>query len=203
MISMIALMHTSPDEIHAIPYNRACDRLRRDIAFLQHRVAPTVVPPPGDPILPEHDPLLDALSFYLMADGRVVSYAAVAHKQIKHGDETFWIAGLSCVATDPDYQGRGLGSRTVAAATCYIEHSTTDIGIFTCDPPLIGFYARAGAWLVAPDVILIGSCHEGALSSTSLRKVVLMRLFSAKAQAAAAQLRQTTIDLDLPVGQFL
>jgi len=146
---------------------------------------------------------LDALSFYLVAHGRVVSYAAVVHKQIRHGDATFWIAGLSCVATDPDYQGRGLGSRIVGAATRCIEHSTTDIGIFTCDPPLAAFYARAGAWPVAPDVVLIGSRHDGALSSVSLRKVVLMRLFSAKAQAAVGQLRQTTIDLDLPLGQFL
>jgi hypothetical protein len=30
-----------------------------------------------------------------------------------------------------------------------------------------------------------------------------MRLFSAKAHAASARLRQTTINLDLPVGQFL
>jgi len=33
--------------------------------------------------------------------------------------------------------------------------------------------------------------------------VVLMRLFSAKAQAAAARLCRTTINLDLPLGQFL
>jgi GNAT superfamily N-acetyltransferase len=200
---MTSPVHTSSDEIHAIPYNRACDTLRRDIALLQHRVATTAGPPPADPIPPEHDPMLEALSFYLMADSRVVSYAAVVHKQIKHGNETFWIAGLSCVATDPDYQGRGLGSRTVGAATHYIEHSTTDIGIFTCDPPLASFYARAGAWPVVPDVILIGSRHDGALSSVSLQKVVLMRLFSAQAYAAAARLRQTTINLDLPVGQFL
>jgi GNAT superfamily N-acetyltransferase len=200
---MTAPVPTRPDEIHAIPYNRACDTLRRDIALLQHRVAPTAGPPPGDSSPPEHDPLLDALSFYLVADSRVVSYAAVVHKQIKHGHETFWIGGLSCVATDPDYQGRGLGSRTVGAATRYIEHSTIDIGIFTCDPPLAGFYARAGAWPVVPDVIVIGSRQEGALSSIALQKVVLMRLFSAKAQAAVAGLRQTTINLDLPVGQFL
>lgn len=192
-----------PGEILVIPYNRACDALRRDIALLQHRVAPTVVPPPGDSVPPEHDPALDALSFCLMIDNRVVSYAAVVHKQIQHGFETFWIAGLSCVATDPAYQRRGLGSRIVGVATRYIERSTTDIGIFTRDPALAGFYARAGAWPVAPDVIVIGSRHEGALSSISLQKVVLMRLFSAKARAAAAQLRQTTINLDLPVGQFL
>ena len=196
-------MPTTSDEIHAIPYNRAHEPLRRDIALLQYRAAPTAGPPPSDPIPPEHDPVLEALSFYLMAENRVVSYAAVVHKQIAHGDDTFWIAGLSCVATDPDYQGRGLGTRTVGAATRYIEHSTIDIGIFTCDPPLARFYARAGAWPVAPEVILIGSRHAEALNSVSLQKVVLMRLFSAKAQAAANQLRRTTINLDLPVGQFL
>ena len=200
---MTAPRLTSPDEIHAIPYNRACDTLRHHIALLQHRVAPTATPPPADPIPPRHDPLLDALSFYLMAESRVVSYAAVVHLQIRHADETFWIAGLSCVATDPTFQGRGLGSRTVGAATRYIEHSTTDIGLFTCDPPLARFYAQAGTWPVAPEVILIGSHDQRAFSSISLGKVVLLRLFSAKAQAAAARLRQTTINLDLPVGQFL
>lgn len=200
---MAAPGHTGSDEIHVIPYNCACDALRYEIALLQHRVAPTAVPPPGDSIPPEHDPSLDALSFYLVANNRVVSYAAVVHKQIQHGPETFWIAGLSCVATDPAYQGRGLGTRIVGAATRYIEQSTTDIGIFTCDPALAGFYARAGAWPVAPDVVVIGSRHEGALSSISLQKVVLMRLFSAKARAVTAQLRQTTINLDLPAGQFL
>jgi predicted N-acetyltransferase YhbS len=191
------------DEIHAIAYNRAGDALRRQIALLQHRVAPTLSPPPADPIPPEHDPLLDALSFYLTAEPSIISYAAVVYKQIEHDAATFWIAGLSCVATDPDYQGRGLGTRVVAAATRSIEHSTIDIGIFTCDPPLAAFYARAGAWPIARDVILIGSAHDGALSSAALGKVVLMRLFSAKARAAADRLRRTTINLDLPLGQFL
>ncbi|HET9221901.1 MAG TPA: GNAT family N-acetyltransferase [Roseiflexaceae bacterium] len=189
-------------EIQAIPYNRANASLRYAIALLQHRVAPTAVPPPGDPIPPEHDPMLDALSFYLLADSRLVSYAAILHKQITHGHATFWIAGLSCVATDPEYQGQGLGSRVVGAATRYIEQNTIDFGIFTCDPPLAGFYWRAGAWAVVEDVVLIGGHDEGALTSVSLQKVVLMRLFSAKAQAAASQLRQTVIDLGLPPGQF-
>ena len=200
---MAAPVYATSNEIHAIPYNRAGDALRRGIACLQYRAAPAAGPPPSDPIPPEHDPVLEALAFYLIADSQIVSYAAVVYKQIIHADTTFWIAGLSCVATDPDYQHQGLASRVVGAATSSIEQSATDIGIFTCDPPLAGFYARAGAWPVVPDVTLIGSRHDGALSSVSLQKVVLMRLFSGKAQAAAAQLRQTVINLDLPVGQFL
>jgi GNAT superfamily N-acetyltransferase len=196
-------MGTNLGEIHAIPYNRAGAALRREIAHLQYRAAPTADPPPDDPIPPEHDPLLDALSFYLVADSRIVSYAAIVYKQIAHAGTTFWIAGLSCVATDPAYQHQGLGSRVVGAATRSIQQSTSDIGIFTCDPPLAGFYARAGAWPVVPDIALVGSRDGGALSNIALQKVVLMRLLSAKAQAAAAQLRQTTLSLDLPVGQFL
>jgi hypothetical protein len=115
----------------------------------------------------------------------------------------FKIAGLSSVATDRDYQGRGFGLRTVAAATRWIEQSDTDFGIFTNDPPLADFYIRAGSWPVVPDVVLIGSRDEGALCSAALQKVVLMRLFSAEARAAASKLRCTTIDLDFPVGQFL
>jgi len=199
---MFDLSSAGPDAIHAIAYSRAGAPLRRAIALLQYRVAPDAGPPPGDTIPPEHDPLLEAMSFYLVADGRLVSYAAVVHQQIAHGGDSLRLAGLSCVATDPDYQRRGLGARTVAAATRCIAHSDADIGIFTCDPPLAAFYARAGGWPAAPDVLLIGSRHTGALTSAALGKVVLMRLLSAKAQAMAAALHQTTIDLDLPVGQF-
>ena len=113
------------------------------------------------------------------------------------------MAGLSCVATDPNFQARGFGLRTVAAATRWIEQSPVDFGIFTCDPPLAYFYARAGAWPVVKDVVLIGSRDDGALRSDLLGKAVLMRLFSAKARAAASTLSHTVIDLGLPVGHFL
>jgi GNAT superfamily N-acetyltransferase len=189
--------------VHALPYSRAGEALRREIAWLQHRAAPELSPPPGNSIAPEHDPALDALSFYLRLDERVVSYAAVVHVPIVHASEPYLVAGLSCVATDPAYQRRGLGSRVVAAATRAILDSTADIGLFTCDPPLVAFYARAGDWRPAPGIILLGNRLPGALSSTTLGKAVLMRLVSARAQAAAASLETATISLDLPSGQFL
>ncbi|MBP5141341.1 GNAT family N-acetyltransferase, partial [Pseudomonas chlororaphis] len=43
----------------------------------------------------------------------------------------------------------------------------------------------------------------GALRSDTLGKVVLLRLFSAKARAAASALAGGVIDLGLPDGQFL
>ncbi|MBM7110976.1 hypothetical protein SAM19_04396 [Brevibacillus laterosporus] len=191
------------DTIHSIYYNQASDTLRREIALMLHLVWPDVCPIPGETIPAAHDAVLDARSFYSYIDGRLVSYAGVVHKTIKHNKQTFNIAGLSCVATHPDYQNRGLGLRTVAAATRWIEQSDTDFGIFTCKPTLAYFYNHAGDWSVVPDVELIGSRDEGALSSESLQVVVLMRLFSAKARAYESMLRHTTIDLALPIGDFL
>lgn len=191
------------DFVQSIPYNRAPPALRREMDLLQHRAQPDIGSMPNDAPTSLHDATLQALSFYCHADGKMVSYAGVVSKTIRHGGQTFDIAGLSCVATDRDYQGRGFGLRTVAAATGWLERSNKDFGIFTCDPRLARFYARAGAWPVVPDVVLIGSRDEGALCSVSLQKVVLMRLFSAKAHGAAASLANTTIDLGLPIGQFL
>ena len=200
--AVLGHMLAHADEIHVIPYNRACDVLRWDVAMLQHRAAPGFSSRPAKPVPPEHDPTLDPLAFYLLAESRVVSYAAVLHKQVACDGETLGIAGLSCVATDPVYQRHGLGSRVVASATRYLEHSTIDMGIFTCDPGLRPFYERAGGWLAMPGVVLVGGSDEGGPSSVTLQKVVLMRLFSAKARDAADRLSRATINLDLPPGQF-
>lgn len=200
---MILLPTLESYTVDAIAYNRASDALRREFASLQHRVYPEHESKPDAADAPLHDPVFDCLSFYICAKGRVVSYAAVAMKTITHVGETFEIAGLSCVMTDPAHQGRGLGLRTVAAASRFMKRSNLDFGIFTCDPPLAGFYAQAGEWQIMPNVVLVGGHHEDALRSDSLKKVVLMRLFSDKAVAAAAALANTTINLDLPPGQFL
>ncbi|KEO80907.1 GNAT family N-acetyltransferase [Tumebacillus flagellatus] len=192
------------DTVQSICYNYASDALRREIALLLHRIWPDDSLMTCGTIPTTHDETLNARSFLSYVDGQLVSYAGVVHKTINHSGQTFNIAGLSCVATDPDYHGQGFGMRTVAAATRWIgEPGDTDIGLFTCEPSLAYFYKRAGDWPVVPDVKLIGSCDEGALSSDSLQVVVLMRLFSAKAHAYESMLRHTTIDLDLPVGKFL
>ena len=84
-----------------------------------------------------------------------------------------------------------------------VPTNVTEAEALSCDPPLASFYARAGAWAVVKDVVLIGSRDVGALRSDLLGKAVLMRLFSAKARAAASTLSHAMIDLDLPVGHFL
>ncbi|MFP5114064.1 GNAT family N-acetyltransferase [Bacillaceae bacterium C204] len=190
--------------VQSIYYNQAPETLQREIAIMLHQVWPDACPMPGAKILEAHDKELNARSFYSYIDGKLVSYAGVVHKTIKHNGQTFNIGGLSSVATDPEYHGQGLGLRIVAAATQWIEKQRDiDFGIFTCNPSLTSFYTRAGAWPVVTDVVLIGSRDEDALSSESLDVVVLMRLFSEKAKAYESILRHTTINLDFPVGQFL
>jgi GNAT superfamily N-acetyltransferase len=189
--------------IQSVPYNEAPELLRLQFALLSHRANPGTRSASTDAAPVLHDPALDTMSFYASLDGEIVSYAAVIRKTISHGGQTYTLGGLSWVATDPDYRRRGFGSLTVSTATRWMECSDLDIGLFSCDPPLASFYARAGAWPVVEGVVLIGSRHAGALRSDTLGKVVLMRLFSAKANVNASTLRHTTIDLDLPVGQFL
>ncbi|WDH25788.1 GNAT family N-acetyltransferase [Pseudomonas chlororaphis] len=203
---MTDLRPTEPGAVDAIAYQRASSALQRAFALLQQRVYPEPDAPEDAEDAedaPLHAPVFDTFSFYICAPDRVLSYAAVAMKTIEHAGHTFDIAGLSCVMTDPACQGQGLGLRTVAAATRCMEHSNLDIGVFTCDPPLARFYARAGGWPIAPDVVLIGNRHEMALRSDTLGKVVLLRLFSPKAIAAASVLTHGVIDLALPDGQFL
>jgi hypothetical protein len=187
-----------PLDVETLPYADAPAALRCAIATLQAHAYGG-----EDDGAPLHDPALNARSFFIRRDERVVSYAGVVVKDIQHGGQRFSLAGLACVATDPDLLRLGLGGRVVSADRQHFAHSGVDLGVFTCAPQLAPFYAAAGGWPVAPDVTLIGSAADGALSSAALGVVVLLRLYSQRAQTAAATLLHGTIDLDLPLGQFL
>lgn len=118
------------DTVQTIYYNHASDVLRRDIAVMLSLVWPDVCPMPGETIPDAHDPALHTHSFYSYSNSRLVSYTGVVRKTIKHSGQTFNI-GLSCVSTHPDYRGRGLGLRTVATATRWIEEQADiDFGLF-------------------------------------------------------------------------
>lgn len=193
---------TTDSSVQSSHYNTASGALRREIALLQERAYGPGEPPGDGHVPPLHDPRLRAQSFYMRVDGRMVSYAAVVTTTLRCGHQTFVASGLSCVATDPAYQRQGLATLVVSAATEHLVRSGIDLGVFTCAPELAGFYAGAGGWSVAPEAVLIGSRANGALTSTALGVVVLLRLLSARAQAAEELLRRGTLDLGLPVGEF-
>lgn len=188
--------------IQRLPYADASESLRREIGHLQELAyGPT---DSGEETSSQllHDLALDPQSFVLRQDGRMLSYAGVVTTTIRHDGVEYRASGLSCVATDPDYARQGNASRVVSAATDDIAASGVDLGVFTCAPALVRLYATAGNWEPTPGVVLIGSRDPVALTSTSLGVVVLMRLFSKRAIANAAALREGTIDLNLPVGEF-
>lgn len=190
--------------IQSINYNQAPNTLKHDIAALLHQIWPDHSSRPGEIIPDAHEKEFNAHSFYSYIDRKLVSYVGVVHQTIKHHGQAFNLAGLSCVATHPDYRSQGLGTRTVIAATQWMENQKDiDFGIFTCDPVLSSFYHRAGAWNIVPDVVLIESEDKDALSSEYLDVVVLMRLFTEKSRKYKSILRHTTINLDFPKGQFL
>ncbi|QWG28529.1 GNAT family N-acetyltransferase [Bacillus mycoides] len=190
--------------VQSTDYNQTSDALRREIAVMLQRVWPDSDSLPEGKIPETHLKEFNVHSFYSYIDEKLVSYAGVVRKTIHHKGQPFNIAGLSCVAIDPDYHGQGLGLHTVTAATEWIEkQSDIDFGIFTCKPSLAPFYNRAGSWPVIQDVVLIDREDENALSSASLEVAVLMRLFSKKAKSHKSILRHPTINLDFPVAQFL
>lgn len=177
---------------------------KRDLAVMLHHVWPEDCPLPGTTIPEAHHKALQVQSFYLYLEGKIVSYAGVVQQTITHAGEKLKLAGLSCVATDPEYRSQGFGSLTITAATEWIEiQQDIDFGIFTCHPFLAPFYQKGGGWSVAPNIKLVGNQEDNALSSDNLDVVVLMRLFSEKAHRTEIDQSQTTINLDFPTGQFL
>jgi aminoglycoside 2'-N-acetyltransferase I len=75
--------------------------------------------------------------------GRIVSHAAVVERILEVGGRPVRTGYVEAVATAPAWQGRGFGSRVVAAATEHIA-ATYELGALSTGSP--GFYERRG-WL--------------------------------------------------------
>ena len=118
-------------------------------------------------------------------------------KDIVHAGVLFRLAGLSCVATLPEYRKLGFGSCLVRSATDWMVQKKL------LDPEFIHFYHRCGGWQVNPNVTLIGNAKPGALNSKTLSVAVLQRIFSRHAQKHKVLLTHGLINLDFPDGEFL
>ena len=156
--------------------------LRRQIVALQDQTWPPDEPG-GDG--PWHDPALAPLSMLLVDDdGRVLAGLDVLSKHLEHAGEGWSASGLSAVVTDPAERGHGHGSRLVREARRHIERSGVDIGLFTCDAPLVAFYERAG-WEHLPGTVIIGGTPEAPFPSDGdgLDKVTVGGSFSERARA--------------------
>jgi len=141
----------------------------------------------------DHDPALRPVCLLLRSGERLVASLDLLAKPVTHAGVRYAAAGLSAVVTDRAERGAGHGSRLVAEARRRIaaEH---DLGIFSCDPELVGFYAAAG-WQPLPGTVLLGGTPADPLPSDRLGKVVLAGFFSDRARAHAADFVNARIAL--------
>ncbi|MFF3114913.1 GNAT family N-acetyltransferase [Kitasatospora sp. NPDC057904] len=139
--------------------------------------------PPGPSAAPVHDPALRPLSMLLLDGARVVAALDVLSKEIVHAGRTYAASGLSTVVTDPACRGLGHGRRLVAAARATARERGADLGLFTCDRELRGFYESAG-WECLPGAVLVGGTAEDPFPSDreGFDKVTMAAFFTARAE---------------------
>jgi GNAT superfamily N-acetyltransferase len=155
--------------------------LRGQMLALQDQAWPAVETIGG----PWHDPALAPVSALLVRDdGKVLAALDVLSKEVEHAGDRWSASGLAAVVTDEAERGHGYGGRLVAEARRSIAASCVDIGLFTCDAPLLGFYERAG-WEHLPGTVLIGGTPDDPFPSDGdgFDKATLGGFFSGRAQA--------------------
>lgn len=136
--------------------------LREQVAALHESVWPGSSP--------GHDPLLDPVSLLLLDGDEVVAALDILSKPLVHAGETFAASGLSAVVTRGDRRGRGHGKALVSAGRQAM--AGRDLGIFTCDRPLRGFYEDAG-WECLPGTVVIGGTPGDPFPSDRFDKVTM------------------------------
>lgn len=149
---------------------------------------------PGIRTDPAHDPALAPLALLLLEGERVVASLDILTKTIAHRGGHFRASGLSSVVSDAALRRRGHGRRLVAAARELIAARGDDLGIFTADAPLEGFYTAAG-WQLLPGSVLVGGTPQEPFPSDQFDKVTFACFFSPRARAAAAGFAGARIEL--------
>jgi aminoglycoside 2'-N-acetyltransferase I len=165
--------------IEAFPEAGVPSTLRRQMVAIQDEAWP--VDEPSAPA-PWHDPALAPVSMLLVRGHRVLATLDIVSKELEHAGERWSASGLSAVVTAGEERGHGYGGQLVVAARERIADSGVDLGLFTCDPELQGFYERAG-WEYLPGTVLLGGTPKDPLPSDTLGKVAIGAFFSQRARA--------------------
>lgn len=165
--------------IEAFPEADVPSTLRLQMVAIQDEAWP-VDEPSGS--APWHDPALAPVSMLLVRGDRVLAALDILSKELEHAGERWSASGLSAVVTARTQRSHGYAGRLVVAARERIADSGVDLGLFTCDPELRGFYERAG-WEHLPGTVLIGGTPDDPFPSDTLGKVTLGAFVSDRARA--------------------
>jgi len=141
-----------------------------------------------------HDPLLNPLTLVLVDGEKAIAVLDILSKEISHRGEHYAAAGLSAVVTDLACRGHGHGLELVREARRTMAELGNDLGIFTCDTELAGFYRKAG-WQLLPGTVLVGGTPEEPFPSDQFDKVTLGSLFTPHGRQHAADFEHARIEL--------
>ncbi|WP_144123150.1 GNAT family N-acetyltransferase [Catellatospora sichuanensis] len=141
-----------------------------------------------------HDPALDPVTMLLVDGGTVIASLDLLSKDIWHHGRSYRARGLSRVVTGVTHRGRGFGRHLVAYAREEIRRSGADLGIFTCDRELQGFYESAG-WQPVAGAVLVGGTPDDPFPSDLFDKVTMAAFFSPAARRHADSFTGTRIAL--------
>ncbi|WP_258054914.1 GNAT family N-acetyltransferase [Streptomyces sp. Ru71] len=170
--------------------------LRRQMRALQEEAWPSSDPACAASDAPVHDPALRPVSMLLVADGTVLAALDVLTKEITHAGRRWAAGGLSTVVTRRAARGQGHGRRLVSAAREAMARAGLEVGLFTCDRPLQGFYESAG-WRHLPGAVLVGGTPEEPFPSdwSAFDKVTMACFFTPGSRAAEPSFRDSRIAL--------
>ena len=91
--------------------------------------------------------------FLIAERGLVISHADVSPQVITHQGESYRVGGVGEVMTCPTFHHEGHGTRVVTAATDFILHSDSDLGMLFTGTDTAPFYEQNG-WIGLPDLRL-------------------------------------------------
>ena len=166
--------------------------LRAQMVALQNQAWPSDGPAT---LAPWHDGALDPLSVLLVDDdARVLSALDILSKPIDHAGQSFDASGISAMVTDERRRGEGYGRALAGAALTIMREAGADLGIFTCDRHLQGFYEGAG-WEYLPGTVLVGGTPQDPFPSERFDKVTMASFFSAKANHARERFVKARVEL--------
>lgn len=77
----------------------------------------------GDEAFTEDDwqHAIGGMHFVLELDGKILAHASVVERDLHVGGQSVRTGYVEAVATDPDWQGQGLGTRLMSDVTSYIQ----------------------------------------------------------------------------------
>lgn len=140
-------------------------------------------------------------SFVLMDKDMAVCHVGIRKSILHHKRKKYTAYGLSEVVTHPNYQKKGLATRTIGNATQFIISQKPDIGIFTCAKERTSLYTRCG-WEAVSGACFVGGTKNKPFRSDGLNLVTMMMFISPKSKHNRSDFENSDIIFELGENQL-